>query len=58
MGGPMSANDEARFGWLGPALTEVAQLLKPHHRLREPNITRRIEAAALKGTAVARADAA
>ena len=41
------------------ALMEVAQLLQPHHRLREPDIMRRIEAASpLTRTVVTRAEAA
>jgi len=41
------------------ALMEVAQLLQPHHRLREPDIMRRIEAASpLTGTVVTRVEAA
>jgi flavin-dependent dehydrogenase len=33
------------------AMLEVAQLLEPHHRLREPDIMRRIEAASVKAAA-------
>jgi hypothetical protein len=41
------------------ALMEVAQLLQPHHRLREPDIMRRIEAASpLTRTVLIRAEAA
>jgi 2-polyprenyl-6-methoxyphenol hydroxylase-like FAD-dependent oxidoreductase len=41
------------------ALMEVAQLLQPHYRLREPDIMRRIEAASpLTRTVVTRAEAA
>jgi hypothetical protein len=38
---------------------EAAQLLQPHHRLREPDIMRRIEAASpLTRTVLIRAEAA
>ena len=40
------------------AMIEVAQLLRPHQRLREPDIMRRIEAASLTRTVVTQADAA
>jgi 2-polyprenyl-6-methoxyphenol hydroxylase-like FAD-dependent oxidoreductase len=41
------------------ALMEVAQLLQPHHRLQEPDLMRRIEAASPLGrTVVTRAEAA
>src|SRR5215469_834014 len=40
------------------AMMEVAQLLRPHQRLREPDIMRRIEAASLTRTVITQADAA